>query len=166
MRLDRTLPAANAFASQFLASRRHAELIGREFGRIHAVHQIVFGGDSLPQTNRLAAKSAVQALVAGVVKDTEVLALNFRLPCRSRQHLEFFRRLLAKLPSFQVGSLLSGEFLPSRLNAKLLLRSRDLWLSGIAVLSNPVAGETGQLKVRDFSLPLLPTAIIFPALAK
>ena len=153
--LNRTLFATNAFASQLLARLRHTKLIGGEFGRVHAIHQVVFGGNSLPQPDYLIAKTAVQTFVVSVVKDTEVLTLNARLPSGSGQHLEFFRCLLTKLQSFEVRSLLIGQLLPSRFNGEILLGQRDFRLSRIAVLGNQVSRETRQLKVKDFPLPAL-----------
>ena len=89
------------------------------------------------------------------MKDAEVLALNSRLTRRPRQHFELFRRLFAKLQPFQVRCLLIGEFLPPRLNGKILLRESNLRLSRIAILSNQVTSKPRKLEVPDFPLSAL-----------
>ncbi len=69
--LDRLRRVAHALPCQLVASLRHAELVGREFRRVHAVEQVVFLGHGLAALDGITAQTAIQTLVAGIVEDAE-----------------------------------------------------------------------------------------------
>ena len=71
MRSNRLLLVIHPLTRQLIARLSHAELVGRQLGRIHTVHELFFLGDAFAFLDRLTAESAVEPLVTRVVKDSE-----------------------------------------------------------------------------------------------
>lgn len=141
--VDGALFAADAFALEFVAGLGHAELIGGEFGGIHAVHELFFVGDSLVFLDRLDAETAVESFVSGVVEDAEHAALYSGVLGDPGQGLELFGGLFAQFEAFEVGGVRVGHLLTAGLNGEVLLGVGDFRLARIAVLRDEVAGEAG-----------------------
>ena len=80
-----------------------------------------------------APKSAVKALVSGVVEDAEHAALDARFSGGAGKGLELLGGLLPQFKPFQVGGGLVGQFLTPGLDGEVFLGVGDLRLAGIAV---------------------------------
>lgn len=148
---NRCALGSDSFARQFVAGLGHPELIGRKLRGVHAVHQVVFGGNALLGLDVIASQASVKPLVSGVVENSEHTALHASLLGCPGEHFELFSGMLAQLQTFYVRCKLVSQLLAPSLNGEIFLGQRDLRLAGITVLCDQVAGEPGEMKVRDFT---------------
>ena len=108
MRANRALLVTDILARKLVPGLSHPELVGRELGGVHAVHQVFLGRDTLAHLDRIATAPAVHPLVAGIVKHAKHAILNAGLAGGARKRLELLCGLPAQLEPLDIRGMLFG----------------------------------------------------------
>lgn len=88
---DGVLLVLDVVACQLIAGLSHTELVRRQLGGIHAVHQVVLIGNALLLLDVIPPQAAVQPFVARIVKHAEHSVLHPSLLRGTGQRLELRR---------------------------------------------------------------------------
>lgn len=84
----------DTFALEFFSRLSHPELISRQLGSIHPIHELFFGINSFTSFDRIRSKSSVEPFVPCIMEDPEHFVLDTSIASCSREGFEILRCLL------------------------------------------------------------------------